>query len=260
MTDATQGSFVWYDLLTRDPKEAVAFYTKVIGWTAQPFESASPYSYTMFVGSRGPLAGTAELPEQARKMGAPPHWTSNVFVNDVDATVAQAKKLGGRTLVEPSDYPKVGRLAVLADPQGAPINVFKPNNPMTLHDETKPGEFAWRELLTTDHETAFVFYSKLFGWKKVRDHDMGAMGKYLIFGNGGSDLGGMFTKSKDMPMPPMWRYYVQVANLDATLEQAKAKGAKVMNGPMEVPGGARIVQLTDPQGAAFALHETSKAS
>jgi predicted enzyme related to lactoylglutathione lyase len=257
MTDATQGSFVWYDLLTRDPKEAVAFYSHVIGWTSQPFEG-SPY--TMFVGSQGPLSGTTELPEQARKMGAPPHWTSNVFVSDVDATVAEAGKLGGRVLVAPSDYPKIGRLAVLADPQGAVINVYKPLNPMQLHDATKPGEFTWSELVTTDHESAFVFYSKLFGWKKVRDHDMGPMGKYLIYGNGGRDLGGMFTKPKDMPMPPAWLYYVQVADLDATLERAKAKGAKVLNGPMEVPGGARIVQLMDPQGAAFALHEPKKSA
>ncbi len=30
------------------------------------------------------------------------------------------------------------------------------------------------------------------------------------------------------------------------------------NGPMDIPGGARIAQLTDPQGAAFALHAQPK--
>jgi predicted enzyme related to lactoylglutathione lyase len=256
MTDSNIGRFVWYDLLTTDPEASVSFYSHVIGWKSQPFEQ----DYTMFTSEQGPLAGTTGLPEQAKNMGAPPHWASNVAVADADATVALAKKLGGRVFKEPTDYPKVGRLAVIGDPQGAPIHVFRPNQPMTLHDSSKPGEFVWSELLTTDHEAAFGFYSALFGWEKIRDFDMGGMGKYLIYGTRGKELGGMFTKSKDMPMPPMWTYYVQVADLDAAILRARAKGARLMNGPMEVPGGARIAQLSDPQGAAFALHEAPKAA
>jgi len=193
-------------------------------------------------------------------VGAPPHWVSNVGVASVDATVAQAKTLGGRVFKEPTEYPRVGRLAVIADREGAPIHVFKPNQPMTAHDSSKPGEFIWNELLTTDHESAFRFHSALFGWQKIRDFDMGAMGKYLIYGVGGQELGGMFSKSKENPMPPMWFHYVQVADLDAAIARATSKEARLMNGPMEVPGGARIAQLTDPQGAAFALHEAPKAA
>jgi predicted enzyme related to lactoylglutathione lyase len=254
MTDTNVGSFVWYDLLTESPEAAIAFYTHVVGWTTQPIEQG----YTMFVGSQGPLSGTVKLPDQAKKMGAPPHWTSNVQVADVDAAAAKARELGGRVDVEPNDFPKVGRLAVIADPQGASINLFKPSNPMKQHDSTKPGEFTWSELLTTDHEAAFRFYAAIFGWKKQRDVDIGAMGKYLIYGVGAKDLGGMFTKSKDMPMPSSWLYYIEVADLDAAVARAKSKNARLLNGPMEVPGGARIAQLVDPQGAAFALHELAK--
>ncbi len=256
MTDSNVGRFVWYDLLTTDPDAAVPFYEHVVGWKTQPWENG----YTMFVGGQGPLGGTARLPEQAEQMGAPPHWASNVGVADVDATAAKVKQLGGRIFKEPTDYPKVGRLAVIGDPQGAPIHIFTPSQPMVLHDSSQSGEFVWSELLTTDHEAAFRFYSAIFGWQKLRDHDMGAMGKYLIYGTAGKELGGMFTKSKDMPMPPLWSYYVQIADLDAAIERAKSKGARLLNGPMEVPGGARIAQLSDPQGAAFALHEAPKAA
>jgi predicted enzyme related to lactoylglutathione lyase len=254
MAHSAPGHFIWYDHLTRDVKAAIAFYTHVVGWNTQPIEQG----YTMFVGSQGPLGGTIELPEAASKTGAPPHWTGNVHVADIDATVAEVRKLGGKVFKEPSDYPKVGKIAVIGDPQGAAIHLFQPANPMTLHDSTRPGEFTWHELVTTDHESGFVFYSKVFGWKKSRDFDMGAMGKYLIYGMDGADLGGMFTKPKDMPAPPHWLYYVQVADLDAAVARAKAKDAKLLNGPMEVPGGARIAQLVDPQGAAFALHEAAK--
>jgi predicted enzyme related to lactoylglutathione lyase len=254
MTESNKGRIVWHELLTSDPKAAMAFYTHVVGWTTQPWEN----DYTMWVGSQGPLGGTMALPEPAKKMGAPPHWTSHVEVVDVDATVAEVKKLGGRIYVEPQDVPKVGRFAVIGDPQGASISIMSAASPMTPHDSTKPGEFCWAELMTTNHEAAFRFYSDLFGWEKLSDFDMGAMGKYLLWGKGGKQLGGMFTKSKDMPMPAAWLYYIQVADLDAAVERAKSKGAKLLNGPMEVPGGARIAQLMDPQGAAFALHEEPK--
>jgi predicted enzyme related to lactoylglutathione lyase len=84
--------------------------------------------------------------------------------------------------------------------------------------------------------------------------DMGPMGTYLMFGQGGKSYGGMMTKPKDSPMPTAWLYYVYVSDLDATIERAKSKGGKLLNGPMDIPGGDRVAQLMDPQGAAFALH------
>jgi predicted enzyme related to lactoylglutathione lyase len=247
------GRFVWYELLTSDPHAAVSFYTDVIGWKAQAWEN----EYTMWVGGQGPLGGTMTLPAEAKKMGAPPHWTSYVQVADVDASAAEARKLGGQLFVEPTDLPKLGRFAVIGDPQGATICMYKPLESMGLHDSTKPGEFTWSELATTDHAAAFDFYGKLFGWHRLQEHDMGPMGTYLLYGVDGQRLGGMFNKPKEMPAA-VWLYYIEVEGLDARVEKAKAKGAKLLNGPMDVPGGARIAQLMDPQGAAFAMHETAK--
>jgi predicted enzyme related to lactoylglutathione lyase len=256
MANASNGRFVWYDLLTSDVKAASAFYGEVVGWKTQPFDEGG--HYTMFVGGQGPLGGVMTVPDEAKKMGAPPHWMSNVQVANVDATVAQAKKAGAKIHKEASDIPKVGRFAVLADPQGASISVFSPLRPMPLQDDGKQGAFSWNELLTSDHESAFRFYSELFGWQKLHEHDMGPMGKYLIYGVGDKRLGGMFTKGKDMPMPPSWIYYIHVDDLEGAVARAKSKGGKVMNGPMDVPGGDRIAQLSDPQGAMFALHASPK--
>jgi predicted enzyme related to lactoylglutathione lyase len=64
----------------------------------------------------------------------------------------------------------------------------------------------------------------------------------------------MMTLPKGAPMPPSWLYYIQTKDLDAAMKRATDKGAKVINGPMDVPGEGRIVQMMDPQGAAFALH------
>jgi predicted enzyme related to lactoylglutathione lyase len=256
MANASNGHFVWYDHLSKDPKAAIAFYTEVVGWKTQPFDEGS--HYVMWVGRQGPLGGVMQLPDEAAKMGAPPHWIGNVQVADVDATVALTKKLGGKIYKEPADIPTVGRFAVIADPQGASISVFKPNAAMTLHDSSKEGEFCWNELLTSDSAAAFKFYSEICGWNTIQEMDMGPMGTYRVFGVGEKGLGGMMTTPKGAPMPPMWLYYTETSDLDAAMGRATKRGAKVMNGPMEVPGGARIVQLMDPQGAGFALHELVK--
>jgi uncharacterized protein len=255
MANPNNGRFVWYEHLTKDPKAAIAFYSEVIGWKTQPFAEGG--DYVMWVGSQGPLGGVMKLPEEAAKMGAPPNWMAHVQVENVDATAALTKKLGGKVYKEPEDIPTVGRFAIIADPQGAVISVFKPNGDMPLHAE-KEGEFCWNELLTSDWAAGFTFYSEIFGWKKLQEMDMGPMGTYLIYGVGEKQLGGMMTVPKGNPMPPAWLYYAETSNLDAALERAKKMGAKVMNGPMDVPGGGRIAQLMDPQGAAFALHMAPK--
>jgi predicted enzyme related to lactoylglutathione lyase len=88
------------------------------------------------------------------------------------------------------------------------------------------------------------------------------MGKYVLYGRKGhaQQLGGMMTKPAGTPMPTAFLYYVEVDDLKGALARAEKMGAKVLNGPMPVPGGAHIVQLMDPQGAAFALHERAKTA
>ncbi|MGE5186736.1 MAG: VOC family protein [Acidobacteriota bacterium] len=256
---ANKGALVWYELLTTDVKAAIAFYTEVIGWKTEKWKD-----YTMFVGSQGPLGGVSELPAQAKQMGARPYWQANVQVDNVDATIATVKELGGK-VYHVETVPEIGRLAVIADPQGAVIAIYTPENEMALHDLSKAGEFQWHELYTTDHQAAFRFYQQIAGWEKLGEFDMGAMGTYLLWGRGGKQLGGMMTMPPQMktpdgkPVPPSWMYYVTTIDLEAQLARATSKGAKVINGPMDVPGGQRIVQLLDPQGAAFALVTPPKA-
>jgi predicted enzyme related to lactoylglutathione lyase len=106
MASANQGLFVWYEHLTRDPQAAIAFYSEVIGWKTQPFGDGG--DYIMWVGGQGPLGGVMRLPEEAAKMGAPPHWMAHVEVESADATAALVKRSGGKVYKEPTDIPTVG--------------------------------------------------------------------------------------------------------------------------------------------------------
>jgi uncharacterized protein len=245
----TEGTFIWYELSTRDPKAAIRFYENVVGWRTQAFEGEVPYTI-LLAGDSG-VGGVTPLSD-----GASPNWMAYVRADDVDALTKKAKSLGARTSVEPQDIPKVGRFSVIADPQGAVLALFKPfpsDGPRA--DDLAPGHVRWHELLTDDWESAFRFYAALFGWQKTDSFDMGKeRGTYQMYGKGARTLGGMMNRPPGYPRPPHWLYYIHVADLDGAVGRVKKAGGQVWNGPLEVPGGDRVAQCADSEGALFALH------
>lgn len=259
MAKTPRGRFVWYDLVTTDLDAAKEFYSDIVGWNTAPFEHAAGMDYTMWLKGATPdtaIGGLMELPEEARERGVPPHWMGYVAVDDVDATAARAEKLGGRTIMGPMDIPEVGRFVILADPQGAMISAYKSVQVTPVDDpELEAGDVSWHELATTDREAAFDFYSDLFGWVKTDAMDMGESGVYQMYGRAGKMLGGMYTKTAEQPGPPAWLYYISTADVDGAVARIETRGGPILTGPMDVPGGGRIVMALDPQGAAFALHQ-----
>jgi len=197
------------------------------------------------------VAGATRLDDEASAAGMAPQWLGSIGSGDVDATVALAVSLGARVLQPAADMPNVGRIALLADPQGALFGVYKP--------ERDPGEaaadgFNWHELAARELESAFDFYRALFGWQVLQRMDMGAMGTYLVYGRGGKQEGGMYVIPAGRPQSPAWLPYAHHKSADEAARAAVAAGGKVANGPMDVPGGGRIAQLLDPHGVMFAVH------
>jgi len=152
----------------------------------------------------------------------------------------------------------VGRMAMVADPQGALFYVMRGASSEPSYSfaaiEPKVGHCAWNELSTTDPEAAKTFYSKLFGWAKDGDLDMGPMGKYefLRVAGGRFLLGAVMPKMPQMPVSA-WTYYFRVSDIDAAVDALKAAGGTLHMEPMEIPGGDYSLSASDPQGAAFGL-------
>jgi predicted enzyme related to lactoylglutathione lyase len=250
-----RGNFAWHELMTTDTQAAGSFYPKVTGWKTKPWEHDA--SYTLFMGNNAPMGGLMNLPTESS--GSPPSWLVYIETPDIAGTIAHAQRLGGRVHKEAQDIPEIGRFAVLVDPQGAVFAVIQSQNPAP-GTAARPGQgdFSWHELATRDHRAAIDFYSQLFGWRKGPAHDMGAMGIYQIFLVNGREAGGMFNAPPGMEVH--WLGYVNVSDADAAARAAAAAGGRIVNGPMEVPGGDRIAQILDPQGAAFAVHSYKKAA
>ncbi len=250
---AAHGRIVWHDLATTNPDAAKSFYTQIAPWQTKVWDEDAN-DYTMWMLAEKPIGGVANLSDDVGASAPQSHWLAYASVYDVDACLRQVQSLGGKVVVSPKEIPSIGCWAVIADPQGATIGVYEPDNVSPARPAAPGiGEFSWHELATADYKAAADFYRAVFKWETVSDYDMGEMGVYHMFGQNGDTYGGMFNRRPDMP-PPSWLSYVRVEGVKPVADKVKDLGGTVFNGPMEVPGGDWIAQCIDPQGAAFALH------
>jgi predicted enzyme related to lactoylglutathione lyase len=235
----------WYELASRTPAKATAFYGPLLGWTWSSVDMGTMI-YHMAATSGGQVAGM-----MAADDGQPTAWSIYFAVDDCDKTAALAVSLGSAQIVPPSDIPGTGRFAVLIDPQGAAFALLQPlpGGQGGAYDQQKPGHGNWNELVTADAEAGLAFYGKLFGWTISRSVPMGPDMTYHIIARGGADIGGAFNAST----PPFWKPYFGVASTSAAAAEVKRLGGRVLHGPDQVPGGGYTLQITDAEGIFLAL-------
>jgi predicted enzyme related to lactoylglutathione lyase len=252
-TSTLLGRPVWYELMTTDMHAAEDFYKRVVGWKTTPFEDAR-HPYTVF--NRSGDVGVGGVMTKPAEVKAPPFWAMYIGAPNLEEAVSKITRLGGKAHTEVIEIPSVGRFQMMMDPQGAAFYVMQPASSEERPEGTpEVGEGSWHELMTTDWQAAMKFYEQAFGWQPSEAMDMGPDGKYQMFNRPHGMIGGMMNKPKQMAdVPPNWLIYFRVPDVDAAAERIQANGGKILNGPMEVPGGDRVVTAADPQGAAFGLH------
>ncbi|MCQ4120429.1 VOC family protein [Rhodococcus tibetensis] len=116
------GACLWNELNSNDVDTAVSFYNSVLGTTTTQMSMGPEYTYTLFqVGDEQVGGAGATL-----NPDTPNHWRVYFAVEDVDASAAKVVELGGRIVEEAMDIPTVGRMAGVADPQGAVFSIMTP--------------------------------------------------------------------------------------------------------------------------------------
>lgn len=122
---AAGSAFPWHEVYAPDPQKAIDFYQKALGMEGEAFPMGDMGTYHMLKVNGKAVAGlmsTSEGPAQ----GAPTHWAVYHAVDDVDARVAKVVEHGGTVVVPAMDVPTVGRMALIADNQGAHLWLYKP--------------------------------------------------------------------------------------------------------------------------------------
>jgi len=120
---AEERAFCWADLSTPDPAKASKFYEGLFGWKITASEHDK--SGYLHIQNGDDFIGGVQ-PSSMRNPNAPPHWLAYFQTANCDATAAKAKQLGAKFFLEPVTMENVGRMAVLADPQGAVFSIFQP--------------------------------------------------------------------------------------------------------------------------------------
>ena len=244
----SHGVFTWYELWTTDAAAARAFYRGVLGWDAKTSGSGRA-SYTTLSAEQVPVAGLATLPADAVARGVQPGWIGYVTVTNVDAGAVQAKELGGSVYLGPADVPGIGRYALVADPQGGYLALFKGlADPPAPAQDGPLGHAGWRELRTTDRGAATAFYTGLFGWTSA---ESGPAAPWPI--TRGQDTIGAIDDGPAGGKGAAWTFAFRVSNLTAAMVRVSAGGGRIVDQPRLIPGGSWLVRCLDPQGAAFAL-------
>ena len=254
------GGFIWYHLLTPDPTAAKQFYDAVVGWDIAEQTVAPSVEYRIIGRTDGGKAGgVMTLTKEMRAGGARPVWLGYLHAADVDRAVPAMEADGAKVMMPPWDQPDVGRLAIVADPSGAPFYLMDPLPPEGQPDAKsdvfsvdQPQRVRWNELSTSDPARAVKFYTRHFGWVQDDEMDMGPMGKYQFVRHDGQMIGAIMPAIAKRPVS-LWTFYIGVDDIDRAAAAVTAGGGQILQNPHEIPGGDYALNALDPQGASFGL-------
>jgi predicted enzyme related to lactoylglutathione lyase len=113
----------WRELTTKDLPAALEFYKKLFGWTLQQTKLA-PMDYKEIILDDVAQGGMMAIDENW-PAGVPSHWSTYVAVDNADETVAKIVTNGGSVRVPPFDVPGIGRMSIVADPDGAGFAIMQ---------------------------------------------------------------------------------------------------------------------------------------
>jgi uncharacterized protein len=258
----------WVDTNQTDPAKAAEFYKGIFGWQLEEsMPEGAPGSYLIGRIRGGDVGAISSMPE-----GAPPvvAWNTYIWVDDADATAKKVVEAGGSELAEPFDIGDAGRMAVLADTEGAVFSVWQAREHRGSRIVNEHGAVIFNGLACRDVAAAERFYGEVFGWKQLPlpgspmwmlpgygDHlEESTPGlKEQASGMGAPD-GFVDVVAQLQPIaegddtPPHWNVTFATDDVEATAALAAELGAEVLVGPVDAPW-VRHAVLRDPQGATF---------
>jgi uncharacterized protein len=117
------GTLCWADLSTLDQARAGQFYSDLFGWSMMKGDEDPAHNYWHIKNGEDFIGGIP--PASQNQPGVPPHWLPYFTVSDCDATSKKANQFGARLYMPPTDFEDIGRISVMADPQGATFAIFK---------------------------------------------------------------------------------------------------------------------------------------
>lgn len=241
------GKAVWYEVVTPDREATTRFYSEVFGWKPVSMNMGNG-DYTMFqAGEHRPQCGIADWKPETQG-----YWVGYVEAGDINAALERVKQHGGTINGDVIHAPGVGKMAPVADPQGGAFFLFEGEQADTSPFDSAPGKFHWFELMVPDAEAVLPFYRGVFNYD-IQTMPMES-GPYHVFNSGGTSRAGVMSiPAEAKGMPALWQPYINVDDLDATIERAIKNGGTMCMEPIDVPYVGRMTVIADPHGAMLGV-------
>ncbi len=114
---AEPGEWIWSSLITTDPDADASFYKSLFGYDVFDLPGAQDARHLILASESYARASVNPIPPS--RPNAHPRWVSYVRVDDATATAARVAAMGGRVVLPPQLDRHGGKIALVADPQGA---------------------------------------------------------------------------------------------------------------------------------------------
>jgi uncharacterized protein len=123
--------------------------------------------------------------------------------------------------------------------------------------EHHEGKVIWADLVTPDVAAAKRFYGALLGWSFNDIHT--GTSDYSLALLDGRPAGGLFQRAMrpGEQRQPAWLTFISVRDVAAAERHILAQGGKVLSAPRSYPDRGRQAVFADPQGAVFAVLQSS---
>jgi uncharacterized protein len=118
------GTLCWADLSTSDRQRAGKFYSALFGWQLLAEDENPEHDYLHIKNGEHFIGGI--LPAKFHAPNTPAHWLAYILTPNCDATADKVHQLGGQHYLPPMTVEDIGRMAIVADPQGAVFALFQP--------------------------------------------------------------------------------------------------------------------------------------
>ena len=173
--------------------------------------------------------------------------------------LSSIEQAGGKALMPAFDIPNVGRIAMVADPQGAPFYVMKPIPPEGRENEQsdvfsvdQPQRVRWNELATTDPEGAHRLLRRAVRLEPGRRHGHGRDGQIPLHPEPRHDASARSCPSRRRLPVSMWTYYIGVDDIDRRKRGGEGRRrAGPQRARWKFPAASSRSTRMDPQGASI---------
>jgi hypothetical protein len=248
------GKIIWHDLLTDKPAESQRFYEELFGWKFERigpnFGAIASANYTL-IRHNGQLIGGMIDEARLDTTEEISQWIALMSTADIDAAVAKLEQAGGQVFTPPTDLADRGRIAVVADPQGAVFALLETRDGDPADAEPKINAFLWNEVWSDDVDAATAFYSELAGLDSGERAVSGDR-PYRYLADDGTPRFGVLPKPVE-DLTPLWATYIRVDDPAAIVARVEALGGRVLLDTQDRALGGKVALIAGPSGAGIAL-------